>query len=83
MIKLLKRLLLIFIALEVLLNVTAYLRVQVVQIELVLLTAMTDVARKAIVLLPGNKSKPQLMPGFGMSWGWSCRRLWASEASKT
>ncbi|CAK6689950.1 hypothetical protein OGCDGJMD_00735 [Cyanobium usitatum str. Tous] len=34
-----------FIALEVQQNLTAYLRDQVVQIELVLLTAMTAVAR--------------------------------------
>ncbi|WP_398327284.1 phosphate-starvation-inducible PsiE family protein, partial [Vulcanococcus sp.] len=44
LIKLLDRLLQIFIALEVLQNVTAYLRDQVVQIELVLLTALTAVA---------------------------------------
>ena len=66
LIKLLDRLLLIFIALEVLQNVTAYLRDQVVQIELVLLTAMTAVARKVIVLPPGTESKPQLMAGFGL-----------------
>ena len=45
---------------------TAYLRDQVVQIELVLLTAMTAVARKVIVLPPGTESKPQLMAGFGL-----------------
>ena len=39
------RLPLIFIALEVQQNLTAYLRDQMVQIELVLLTAMTAVAR--------------------------------------
>ena len=39
------RLLLILVSLEVLQNLTAYLRDQVVQIELVLLTAMTAVAR--------------------------------------
>jgi uncharacterized membrane protein (DUF373 family) len=66
LIKLLDRLLLIFIALEVLQNVTAYLRDQVVQIELVLLTALTAVARKVIVLPPGTDSKPQLMVGFGV-----------------
>ena len=66
LIKLLDQLLLIFIALEVLQNVTAYLRDQVVQIELVLLTAMTAVARKVIVLPPGTESKPQLMAGFGV-----------------
>ena len=66
LIKLLDRLLMIFIALEVLQNVTAYLRDQVVQIELVLLTAMTAVARKVIVLPTGTESKPQLMAGFGV-----------------
>ena len=66
LIKLLDRLLLIFIALEVLQNVMAYLRDQVVQIELVLLTALTAVARKVIVLPPGTENKPALMAGFGV-----------------
>ncbi|MBD1195424.1 phosphate-starvation-inducible PsiE family protein [Vulcanococcus sp. Clear-D1] len=66
LIKLLDRLLLIFIALEVLQNVTAYLRDQVVQIELVLLTALTAVARKVIVLPPGTENKPALMASFGL-----------------
>ena len=66
LIRLLDRLLLIFIALEVLQNVTAYLRDQVVQIELVLLTALTAVARKVIVLPPGTENKPALMAGFGV-----------------
>lgn len=66
LIKLLDRLLLIFIALEVLQNVTAYLRDQVVQIELVLLTALTAVARKVIVLPPGTEDKSLLMAGFGL-----------------
>jgi uncharacterized membrane protein (DUF373 family) len=66
LIKLLDRLLLIFIALEVLQNVMAYLRDQVVQIELVLLTALTAVARKVIVLPPGTEDKAPLMAGFGL-----------------
>jgi uncharacterized membrane protein (DUF373 family) len=66
LIKMLDRLLLIFIALEVMQNITAYLRDQVVQIELVLLTALTAVARKVIVLPPGTEEKPQLMAGFGL-----------------
>ncbi|MFM8974854.1 MAG: phosphate-starvation-inducible PsiE family protein [Vulcanococcus sp.] len=66
LINLLDRLLLIFIALEVLQNVTAYLRDQVVQIELVLLTALTAVARKVIVMPPGTENKPILMVGFGV-----------------
>lgn len=63
---LLDRLLLIFIALEVLQNVVAYLKDQAIQIELVLLTALTAVARKVIVLPPGTESKPALMAGFGV-----------------
>lgn len=66
LIKMLDKLLLIFIALEVLQNVVAYLRDQVVQIELVLLTALTAVARKVIVLPPGTENKPALMAGFGV-----------------
>jgi uncharacterized membrane protein (DUF373 family) len=66
LIKLLDRLLLIFIALEVLQNVTAYLRDHVVQIELVLLTALTAVARKVIVLPPASDDKAFLMGGFGL-----------------
>lgn len=66
LINLLDRLLLIFIALEVLQNITAYLRDQVVQIELVLLTALTAVARKVIVLPPSTDDKAPLMAGFGL-----------------
>ena len=66
LLQLLDRLLLIFIALEVLQNVTAYLQDQVIQIELVLLTALTAVARKVIVLPPGTENKPALMGGFGI-----------------
>ena len=43
-------LLTVLIALEVLQNITSYLRRHVVQIELVLVTALTAVARKVIVL---------------------------------
>lgn len=55
----------ILIAVEVLQNITSYLRRHVVQIELVLITAMTAVARKVIVLPPGAESKPQLLAGLG------------------
>jgi uncharacterized membrane protein (DUF373 family) len=60
-------LLTLLIALEVLQNITSYLRRHVVQIELVLLTAMTAVARKVIVLPPGAESKPQLLAGLGVA----------------
>ena len=57
----------LLIALEVLQNITSYLRRHVVQIELVLLTAMTAVARKVIVLPAGAESKPQLLAGLGVA----------------
>jgi uncharacterized membrane protein (DUF373 family) len=60
-------LLTLLIALEVLQNVTSYLRLHVIQIELVLLTAMTAVARKVIVLPPGAESKPELLGGLGIA----------------
>lgn len=57
----------LLIALEVLQNITSYLRRGVVQIELVLLTAITAVARKVIVLPPDAESKPQLLIGLGIA----------------
>lgn len=60
-------LLTLLIAIEVLQNITSYLRRHVVQIELVLLTAMTAVARKVIVLPAGAESKPQLLAGLGVA----------------
>jgi uncharacterized membrane protein (DUF373 family) len=60
-------LLILLIALEVLQNITAYLRRGIVQIQLVLITAITAVARKVIVLPPGEESKPQLLIGLGVA----------------
>ncbi|MFN5193650.1 MAG: phosphate-starvation-inducible PsiE family protein [Cyanobacteriota bacterium] len=65
--RLLGDLLNLLIALEVLQNLTAYLRRQVVQIELVLVTAMTAVARKVIVLPASADNKPMLLVGLGVS----------------
>lgn len=48
----------LLIGLEVLQNITSYLRRGVVQIQLVLLTAITAVARKVIVLPPMRKASP-------------------------
>ena len=67
LIQVLGDLLTLMIALEVLQNITSYLRSQVVQIELVLLTAMTAVARKVIVLPPGAENKPELLGGLGIA----------------
>ena len=65
LIKVLGDLLTVLIALEVLQNVTSYLRRHVVQLELVLVTALTAVARKVIVLPAGAENKPQLLIGLG------------------
>lgn len=57
----------LLIAIEVLQNITSYLRRHVVQIELVLLTAITAVARKVIVLPPNAENKPMLVVGLGVA----------------
>jgi len=67
LIKVLGDLLTVLIALEVLQNITSYLRRHVVQIELVLVTALTAVARKVIVLPTGAENKPQLLVGLGIA----------------
>lgn len=67
LISLLDRILVILIALEVLQNLTAYLREHVVQIELVLLTALTAVARKVIVMPPGMQKNPGELIGLGVA----------------
>ncbi|MFN9645615.1 MAG: phosphate-starvation-inducible PsiE family protein [Cyanobacteriota bacterium] len=60
------KLLNILIALELLQNLTAYLKRHAVQIQLVLLTAITAVARKLIVLPGAESSKPQLVVALGI-----------------
>ena len=67
LIKVLGDLLTVLIALEVLQNITSYLRRHVVQIELVLVTALTAVSRKVIVLPSGAENKPQLLIGLGIA----------------
>ena len=65
LIDLLDRLLLLLIGLEVLQNLTAYLRDQSIQTELVVLTALTAVARKVIVMPPGHEKDPLMLLGVG------------------
>ena len=67
LIRLLDEILVILIALEVLQNLTAYLREHVVQIELVLVTALTAVARKVIVMPPGMQKNPAELIGLGVA----------------
>lgn len=67
LIRLLDEILVILIALEVLQNLTAYLREHAVQIELVLVTALTAVARKVIVMPPGVQKNPADLIGLGVA----------------
>lgn len=57
----------ILIALELLQNITAYLKRHAVQIQLVLLTAITAVARKLIVLPGTAESKPLMVVALGLT----------------
>jgi uncharacterized membrane protein (DUF373 family) len=66
LILLLDRLLLLLIGLEVLQNITAYLREHSIQTELVVLTALTAVARKVIVMPPGHEKDPLMLLGVGV-----------------
>ena len=78
----------LLIAIEVLQNITSYLRRHVVQIELVLLTAITAVARKVIVLPPNAENKPMLVVGLGVAVVclaaafWMVRRVNGSDAKE-
>lgn len=67
LIRLLDEVLVILIAVEVLQNLTAYLREHAVQIELVLVTALTAVARKVIVMSPGVEKSPAELIGLGVA----------------
>ena len=67
LIRLLDEILVILIAVEVLQNLTAYLREHAVQIELVLVTALTAVARKVIVMPPGVQKSPAELIGLGVA----------------
>ena len=67
LISLLDQILVLLIALEVLQNLTAYLRDNVVQIELVLVTALTAVSRKLIVMPPGGHKDPADLFGLGFA----------------
>jgi uncharacterized membrane protein (DUF373 family) len=57
----------ILIGLELLQNITAYLKRHAVQIQLVLLTAITAVARKLIVLPGTAESKPMMIFALGLT----------------
>ena len=67
LVTLLDQVLVILIALEVLQNLTAYLREHVVQIELVLVSALTAVARKVLVVPAGVQKNPADLIGLGFA----------------
>jgi len=67
MTRFLDQILALLIALEVLQNLTAYLRDHVVQIELVLITALTALARKVIVMPEGMLKTPGELAGLGVA----------------
>ena len=56
----------VLIALEVMQSIASYLRRGVVHLELVLVTAITAVARKVIVLPKEMENKPELLIGLGV-----------------
>lgn len=66
LIRLLDQVLVILIALEVMQNLTAYLRDHVVQIELVLITALTALGRKVIVMPMDLAGNPLIVIGIGI-----------------
>lgn len=63
---LLDQLLLLLIGLEVLQNLAAYLRDHSIHTELVVLTALTAVARKVIVMPPGQQKDPLALVAVGV-----------------
>ena len=65
LVDLLGKLLTILIAIEVLENITAYLRHHIIQLELVLATALTALARKVIVLKPDIEDPAPLIVALG------------------
>jgi uncharacterized membrane protein (DUF373 family) len=66
LLSLLDQLLLLLIGLEVLQSLAAYLRHHAIHTELVMLTALTAVARKLIVMPPGHDKDPLTLMGMGV-----------------
>ena len=65
LVALLGELLTLLIAIEVLQNITAYLRQHTIQLELVLATALTALARKIIVLKPDGPDATPMLAALG------------------
>ena len=67
LVALLGELLTLLIAIEVLQNITAYLRQHTIQLELVLATALTALARKIIVLKPDSTDAASMLTALGIA----------------
>ena len=66
----------LLITIEVLENITAYLKDHKIQVELVLSTAITAMARKIIVLPSDVSSKPLLVASLGVGTLALCASYW-------
>ena len=76
LIPLLGELLTLLIAIEVLENITAYLRQHTIQLELVLATALTALARKVIVLKPDIEDPAPLIVALGAAIAFLSAGYW-------
>jgi uncharacterized membrane protein (DUF373 family) len=69
----------LLIAVEVLENVASYLRDEGLQLQLVLITAITAIARKIIVLPSDNGNSPLYLLGLGGATLTLCAAYWLVE----
>ena len=69
----------VLIAVEVLENVASYLRDEGLQLQLVLITAITAVARKIIVLPSDSGNSPLYLLGLGGATLFLCAAYWLVE----
>jgi uncharacterized membrane protein (DUF373 family) len=69
----------LLIAVEVLENVASYLREEGLQLQLVLITAITAVARKIIVLPSETSNGPIYLAGLGVATLFLCAAYWLVE----
>ena len=76
LVSLLGELLTLLIAIEVLENITAYLRHHIIQLELVLATALTALARKVIVLKPDIEDPAPMIVALGAAIAFLSAGYW-------
>jgi uncharacterized membrane protein (DUF373 family) len=73
----------LLITIEVLENITAYLKDHKIQVELVLATAITAMARKIIVLPADVSSKPLLVASLGVGTLALCASYWLIKYNRS